>query len=263
MDEYLTQPTKGPSSVFAILFAISGGLHIFQNSKYKSWAILWLLPCSSIVFAAGFISNEYNAFHPEPGNQAAPSQGLLYSGVPILLASLYLVLLHLMVTQTLFSKHFHSVIWFMVALLISAIISLTAQATSNLFNPKASPATIRSDLAILKAGLVLLLFSNASFFGILGWFHRRCHTGGVFHENANRKTKILTLTLYAASTLILVRNIFRVVQIFSSPHSHAWRTEAFFWVFDATPLVVCSLLLNAMHPGKFMDARAGCANAES
>jgi hypothetical protein len=49
-----------------------------DHSKYKSWALLWLLPCTSIIFTAGFICREYDAFHPQDDSA---TQGLLFSGV--------------------------------------------------------------------------------------------------------------------------------------------------------------------------------------
>jgi hypothetical protein len=106
----------------------------------------------------------------------------------------------------------------------------------------------------LKTSLVLLLFANASFLAILAFFHRRCSMAGIFDADSNRAVKMLTFALYAVSVLILVRDIFRVVQIFSSSHSSAWTTEALFWVFDASPLLISSLLLNAFHPGKLVVA---------
>jgi hypothetical protein len=92
---YHAHPVKGASSAFAIIYAITIVLSVFSNrcvendhtqyimctykinSKYKAWYLFWLLPCTSIIFTAGFICREYNAFHP---SAFAPSQGLLYSG---------------------------------------------------------------------------------------------------------------------------------------------------------------------------------------
>jgi len=257
---YLDHPAKGASSAFAILFAISGVLYIYQNSKYKSWALLWLLPCTSIIFTAGFICREYDAFHPQDDSA---TQGLLFSGVPILLACLCLVLAHLITTQPQLSRPLPTIVWGISVLCLCAIISLTAQGTSTFFNPNTSPKTIRSSLAILKASLILLLFSNVSLLGILGLFHHRCSSARVFHEKANRNFKILVFTLYAIFTLVLARNVFRTVQIFSPSHSPAWRTEAFFWVFDAVPLLVSMALLNALHPGKLVPVKAGNMHCSS
>jgi heme/copper-type cytochrome/quinol oxidase subunit 2 len=137
-------------------------------------------------------------------------------------------------------------------LLITAVISLTAQGTSNFFNPDASPSLTQSDLAVLKAGIIMLLVFNIFFLGILGVFHYSSSRSGAFADsaNGNRSIEILVFTLYVAGTLVFARTIFRTVQIFSLSHSPAWRTQAFFWVFDASPLLISTALLNALHPGK-------------
>jgi hypothetical protein len=102
-------------------------------------------------------------------------------------------------------------------------------------------------LAILKASLVLLLFANFSFLGILGYFHYLSSATKGSNGTGNGKNEALLAVLYAAGLLILVRNIFRTVQIFSSSYSPAWKTEALFWVFDAAPLLISTLLLNISH----------------
>ena len=97
LDGYFNHPVKGASAVFAVLFFLSAVLYIYQNrylrpsiclvfclrsnpysSKYKSWHFTWLLPCASIIAAAGYVCNEYNAHHPQA---FAPSQALFFSEV--------------------------------------------------------------------------------------------------------------------------------------------------------------------------------------
>lgn len=44
---YIYAPTQGVPIAFAVLFATSGVLHIWQNNiKYRSWRIGFLLPVS-------------------------------------------------------------------------------------------------------------------------------------------------------------------------------------------------------------------------
>jgi len=247
---YPYHPVKGVSTLFTILFAISGITHIYQNSRYKSWYLLWLLPCTSIILTAGFICLEYNAFNPKKDKDAAPSQGLLYSAVPILSACLCLILHRLMVAQSSIHRLWRTVTWCIFGLFASVDITLTAQGTATFYNITASPASIRSGLALLKASLVILLFANVSLFGILGFFQSRYPK--IFNEAAGGKAKLVLVTLYVEATLLLVRNLFRVVQIFSSFESSVWTSEVFFWVFDAVPLLLCMLLLNVLHPGKLL-----------
>lgn len=248
---YLSASTKGASAAFAVLFTISSILHIFQNSKYKSWFVLWLLPCASVILTAGFICLDYNAYKPQNDSTFTASQGLLFSGVPIISASLYTLLSRLIATQPQLSPFRPYVLGFIFICLISAIISLTAQGASSFFSPTAPHSSAKAGLALLQASLVLQLFFNVVFIGILAVFHRRCFTAKVFHEGRDKTMKPLAFTLYASATLILVRNIFRTVQLFSPLHSPAWKVEAFFWIFDATPLLICTLVLNFWHPGKF------------
>ena len=70
-------PTKGVSIVFAVLFAISGVLHVWQNVlKYRSWRIGSLLPWSAALFVAGFILREAStpaSPNPVPGLAEASS----------------------------------------------------------------------------------------------------------------------------------------------------------------------------------------------
>jgi hypothetical protein len=133
-----------------------------------------------------------------------------------------------------------------IMLILTAIISLTAQGTANFFNPDAASSTVRSSLAVLRAGVVLLLVANIAFLVILGLFHRRCSITGSLRQENNKQVKVLIFALYAAATLILTRNLFRTVQIFSSPHAAVWRTEAFFWVFDGAPSLICMLILHVL-----------------
>jgi len=138
------------------------------------------------------------------------------------------------------------------AFLFSADISLTAQGTANFYNPDASSSTVRANLAVVQASVVLLLSANVLLLGILGLFHHRCSKSGVFFEDANKRIKPLIFMLFGLGVLILLRNLFRTVQIFSSADDLIWRREVFFWVFDALPSLVCMLILNALHPTKFV-----------
>jgi hypothetical protein len=90
---------KGVSIVYIVLFSISGILHIWQNqcvsifskcsqtvanlvldSKYKAWPIAWFNPAGCIIFVAGFICREYQAWHPTADLLSA-IQGLFYAAV--------------------------------------------------------------------------------------------------------------------------------------------------------------------------------------
>lgn len=136
---------------------------------------------------------------------------------------------------------------------MSAIIALTSQGAAILFNATASLSTVHSGLAQLKASIVIQLFLNVAFIAILAVFHPCYAAVETFNAAQIKKIRIVTVTLYVSAGLILARNIFRTVQAFSLAGSPAWRIETFFWVFDAAPLAVVTLLLNATRPVKWLQ----------
>jgi phosphatidylserine synthase len=81
---YVYAPTKGISIVFAILFAISGALHIWQNNiKKKSWRIGFLLPWAALLFVVGFSMREYTAYHYDNLPIFITAQVLLFVAPPV------------------------------------------------------------------------------------------------------------------------------------------------------------------------------------
>lgn len=56
------KPVAGPSIAFAIVFAISGLLHIYQNMiKSRTYRLGFLLPWAALIFTGGFITREIGA----------------------------------------------------------------------------------------------------------------------------------------------------------------------------------------------------------
>jgi hypothetical protein len=172
----------------------------------------------------------------------------------IFMATLY-IYLWCLVAQRKTSRVLPSAIYIISMLTLTAILSLTAQGTSNFFNSDAAPSTIRSNLSILKASFVLLLFVNVCFLGILAWFPHRSSSTATSTDNSHTNIKPLVITLCIIGTLMLARNIFRTVQIFSHSYTSVWKNETFFWVFDAAPLLLCTALLNLRFPGSLVSLK--------
>jgi hypothetical protein len=154
-----------------------------------------------------------------------------------------------MYIKPVLSRYWKYLTWGLLTLLFSADIPLVSLGTSNFFNPDASPSLMKSDHAVLKGGVVLLLIFNLIFFAILVAFHQACSRAADFNESANRNFNLFVVVLYAIATLLLARNFFRTVQIFSSADSPTWRIQTYFWVFDVCPLFISTVLLNLLHPG--------------
>lgn len=148
---------------------------------------------------------------------------------------------------------------------------------SFLTNPKLPERLGRLGDAILKAGLALQIVVIALFFLCTGAFHVRCARAGVLpgggggggggssgSQNGGRKRRVATplLVMYASTALVLVRTIYRSVEYFgfdrlaeaaaADEMSPFLRYEWFFYVFDASVMLVNSCLWTGFHPRKYL-----------
>lgn len=57
-------------------------------------------------------------------------------------------------------------------------------------------------------------------------------------------------TLYIASTLIMVRSIFRVVEYLQGFNGYLLHHEAYLYIFDGLLMFLVMVLLNVVHPGE-------------
>jgi hypothetical protein len=119
---------------------------------------------------------------------------------------------------------------------------------------------------MLKAALVIQLAVLACFVLLTATFHRRCLKAGL--RNPNMLNALYTL--YASTLLLSIRTVFRVAEYWSiAQHdfyrpggidvnelSPAIRYEWFFWVFEASLMLVNHVLMNVRHPRKYLPKSA-------
>ena len=116
--------------------------------------------------------------------------------------------------------------------------------------------------ALLKAALVMQLGVLFLFTLLAGTFHRRCVRAGL--RNPNLLNALYTL--YASTFLLAVRTVFRVAEYWTISQHDFWRPggidpdtlspairyEWFFWVFEATLMLLNHVLMNVRHPRKYL-----------
>lgn len=79
-------------------------------------------------------------------------------------------------------------------------------------------------------------------------FHRRSVVAGL----ATPRVRALFALLYVSSALVLVRNVYRVVEVWYGPEGYPQRHEGLFYVFDAVLMLANSGMLNWWHPGGYL-----------
>ena len=149
--------------------------------------------------------------------------------------------------------------------MISAVIEiLNALGVTWTSNRDLSEKIIKIGDVLLKASLLIQMAVIFIFCTMVAIFHYRVAKGGVL----TRATNGPCTTMYISSFLILIRCVYRTVQHFATvplgaPGSPTTieglnkinpilRYEWYFYVFEATPLLINSFLWNIRHPRYYL-----------
>ncbi|KAJ5239997.1 hypothetical protein N7468_004616 [Penicillium chermesinum] len=248
-------PNQGAPIAFATLFAVSGGIHFYQNLRYKSWKVTGLLPWSSLLFTGGFVTRAVAAFG-QWGNVSLyiASSVLLLTGPPVYEGANYFIL-----GRMLYYIPYHSPIHpgrvFTTFIALGIVIEvITANGAAHVASAGSSESEQNIGKGLLKAALILQLALMTGFVALAGRFHYNCKRGGVLSRNIKR----CLVVLYISSTLITIRTIYRTVEYFSAASlntqdgpqnvSPILQHEWFFWFFETVFMYSNTTLLNVFHP---------------
>jgi hypothetical protein len=83
-------------------------------------------------------------------------------------------------------------------------------------------------------------------------FHWNC----VRAKAGNASLMTVIYVLYVSTALIFARSVFRTVENFetlkSNPDATLITHEAYFWIFEASLMIINSYMLNIFHPGRYL-----------
>ncbi|TKA68144.1 hypothetical protein B0A49_07938 [Cryomyces minteri] len=241
-------PNEVAPIMFAALFFISGVIHIIQTWHYKSWKTTFLMPLASLLMMAGFIAREVGAYNIQDVGLLIISTVMLLSGPPVFAGANYFLLGRALYYIPYLSPiHPGRVVTTFVGfdLIIETLIGTGASRMVN-FNLSAKDRNVGADL--VKSALILQAVSFAFFVSIAVAFHLRAQRAGVM----NKKMRAVLTTLCVSSALIFVRCIYRIVEFFEGYTGTLYSHESYFWVFEASLMLLVSVLFNFWHPGRFL-----------
>lgn len=144
-------------------------------------------------------------------------------------------------------------------LLVETLNSVGASLSAN---PSASPSQQTLAGHLIIAVLVIQLGVILIFIGMAAVFHMRCRRARVQAE----AIYTLLYTLYMSMTLIFIRCIYRLVEHTGDTKvdlssiealrqlSPILRYEVFFYIFEATLMLLNSVLWNVWNPGRFLPS---------
>ncbi|EAA30548.2 RTA1 domain-containing protein [Neurospora crassa OR74A] len=258
---YFYAPNKGAPVFFAVAFAVSGICHIYQCFHYQSWRLTTFYVTCAVLFTAGFIVRELGAFDYGDLVKFIVTTCLVYAAPPIAELANYNIL-----GRILYYVPYHSPIhpgrvittFAFISTVVEALNGNGASLSANQSLPRWKQELGRN---LLKAALLIQLVVIAFFLLLAGTFHRRCRRGGI----RSAKLENVLYTLYASTSLLTIRTIYRVVEYWSVADLHyddksldpmslspIIRYEWFFYVFEASLMLVNHVLMNVRHPRRYL-----------
>ncbi|KAL3491128.1 RTA1 like protein [Aspergillus germanicus] len=271
-------PSFAAAICFAIAFGISAALHIWQAHRYGTRFMIAFI-IGAILECLGYVARMINA-KQTPDYSVGPYalQSLLLLLAPALLAaSIYMILGRIIrfvdgedrspIRLGKLTKVFVTgdVLSFLIQSGGGAILS---QAKS------ASKVHLGERIIIVGLFVQVLFFSVFIIVSIL--FHRNIHNNPTSKSISSLSSSSALLKnvagipgwllclfiLYATSSLVMVRSIYRVVEYIQGTDGFLQSHEVFLYIFDAVLMLLVCAGLSLRHPGVLLDGSEGFEEVE-
>ncbi|KAL6699271.1 RTA1 like domain-containing protein [Trichoderma pleuroticola] len=252
---YRYHPSVAAAALFCVLFFLSGVFHFIQMWKTKSWYLTPLVIGCFFEFV-GFIGRAASGVQTVGCWTLGPYliQSMFILLAPALFAaSIYMILGRIIL---LVEGQEHSIIrpqWLTKIFVTGDVVCffMLAGGSGILASAKNNPSMSDTGNNVIIGGLVLQLIWFAIFVVVAGVFHYRMRSIPTARsQQPECRWQIYLQTLYVSGILIIVRNLFRVIEYVEGNGGYLLSRETFIYIFDALPMLVIVLWLHWRHPGE-------------
>lgn len=269
---YIYNPSHVLPAVFAALTGLSLLWHIYQNmlvttthlhifntklgSKYRFWRITFFISWGGAIFTTGWILRCISTYHPTNKNLYIAQTIFIYVGPPVYAGTAYNLVGRLM---NYLPEHavLHPNRVLILFVYIGALVeSVSAAGAAKSASAGLDLSEVKSGGTLIAAGLVLQAAVEACVILIVSILYYRCKRTKMLSSNV----RILCITLYGTSTLVLLRCIFRAVEAFDMFATLGCQVrddcgpilsgEWYLYAFELGPMFVFTWWLNLLHPGR-------------
>ncbi|KAI1076610.1 RTA1-domain-containing protein [Whalleya microplaca] len=263
---YQYNPSMVAAIIFIIIFAFSASYHSWQLARNRTWYFIpFLIGC--LFEFIGYIGRAMSA-HEAPDFTKNPyiiQSLMLLVGPTLYAASIYMILGRLVVLLEADNYSMIKPRWLTKFFVLGDVLSFFAQSGGGgiLATAKDSNTVKRGENVILGGlGIQILFFG---FFIVVTL---------VFHIRIGRRPtsksiilavpwKSLIWVLYASSTLIMVRSIFRVAEYVTGRDGVLQSNEVYLYLLDGLQMFIVAALFNWFHPSRVVNREAQLVSASS
>lgn len=125
---------------------------------------------------------------------------------------------------------------------------MVANGAAKAANTSISAAEHEAGEILIKVALILQACTFTAYVAILTIWHARAARLNLLTP----KLRKVVWVMYASATLITVRCVYRIVEYFQGFTGELYTHEAYFYVFEGVLMLVNSVMLNVMHPGRLL-----------
>ncbi|KAK3290835.1 uncharacterized protein B0H64DRAFT_410772 [Chaetomium fimeti] len=262
---YVYAPNQGAPIFFAIAYGISAVFHMWQCVRYKAWKLMWLHSLCAVLFTVGYALREWGSFNylfsrtdNTPLIMFILSQVFIYVCPPLLELSNYHVLGRVFYYVPYCAPLPPNRVLATFGGLMAVVEALNAVGVSLVANPSSDSQSLGKDLTIAAVAIQVIVI--VIFVVMAGMFHYR-FTRARLNSKAVKTTLFV---LYASMALIFARCVFRLVEHTGNTKmdlddievlrrlTPLMRFETYFYVFEASLMLLNSWLWNLWHPGRFL-----------
>jgi len=224
------------------------------------------LPWAALLFVAGFVLRVVSIYKDHDLGifiaavvllLIAPSVSPITGGVRKLIEfrPVYSLMNYIVLSRTLYYVPYLSPIHLGRVLStfigLDAIVAvLTGNGASRIANMQATVTDVKVGRGLIRASILLQMACFVGFIALEATLHRRLVNARLLTS----KLRTIIILLYASSAIIMVRNIYRVVDVWEGYTGYLEMHEAFFYVFDAAVMLANSVVLNVWHPSIYLPS---------
>ncbi|SMQ46575.1 unnamed protein product [Zymoseptoria tritici ST99CH_3D7] len=253
---FLYVPEYWPNLFYAILFGVFILPQVFLGVKYKTWGYMVGMVTGLAVEVIGYVGRVLlndNWFN----NDAFLMYLIALTIAPVFVtAAIYICLTRIII---MYGEHlsFFRPRTIAIAFMSSDFISLVLQAVGGAIAETADDGsdTKQTGVDIMIAGLLLQAISLVVFSAVWAHFHISLRRGIPDQTPDRRRArgrkifKLFQAGLMLATAAIIVRSVYRVVELWGGFEGELWNNERDFIIMDGAMMGLAVVLLTGLHPG--------------
>ncbi|KAB8304782.1 hypothetical protein EYC80_004130 [Monilinia laxa] len=255
---YHYEPSTAAAVVFVVLFALTAILHVYQLVSKRTWYFIPFI-IGGLFEAIGYVGRLLSS-QQDYGDWTTPPyvmQSLLILLAPAFFAaSIYMVLGRIIV---LTDGEQYSIIparWLTKLFVFGDVISFLMQSTGGgMLASSKTKSKVKTGENIITGGLAVQVIFFGFFIVTAGIYHYRIVRGGGGAAAAGVPWQQYLFILYVASTFIMIRSLFRIVEYAQGSDGYLLSTEVFIYVFDATLMFLTMVIFNVRHPSAIIHGK--------